>query len=300
MKKLLFAVNPKAGKAEMRNHALDVIDLFVKHGWEVTVRTTQKSGELTTLFMEKARDYQLVVCSGGDGTLNEAISGLVQSPIRPPLGYIPAGTVNDFATSMHIPKKIMDAAHVVMDGIPFTCDIGKFSDRYFSYVAAFGAFTDVSYATPQSSKNILGSTAYFLEGIKRLPNLSSYQMRIEHDGGCIEDEYIFGMVSNTLSLFGIKLSKSLHISMCDGLMEVILVKNPQNPQQLSRIVNAVLRGDFKSKYITKLNSRKIVVTGPEIPWTLDGEFGGAHDHVVIENIPSVLQIMTPWTLALEE
>lgn len=192
MKKLLFAINPHAGKGEIKTKALEVIDLFVHDGYEVTVHTTQRRREITHLLAGRAALYDLIVCCGGDGTLNETIDGLMRCAQRPPLGYIPAGTVNDFASSLGISKNILQAAHTILQGVPFACDIGSFGARYFSYIAAFGAFTDVAYQTPQQSKNMLGRAAYFLEGIRRLPSIHPYHMKLTHDSGEIEGDFCLG------------------------------------------------------------------------------------------------------------
>ena len=175
-KSLLFLVNPKAGRAEIRNNLLDIIDQFVRQGWHVVVRTTQYSGELTEIIKTEGEQYDMLVCSGGDGTLNEAVGGLVGLEKRPVLGYIPAGTTNDFAVSLGIPRNALYAASSIVTGVPYPCDVGRFGDRHFVYVAAFGAFTEVSYSTPQQFKNALGRAAYILEGIKHLAEIKSYHL----------------------------------------------------------------------------------------------------------------------------
>ena len=292
MKKLLFAINPHAGKGEIKTKALEVIDLFVHDGYEVTVHTTQRRREITHLLAGRAALYDLIVCCGGDGTLNETIDGLMRCAQRPPLGYIPAGTVNDFASSLGISKNILQAAHTILQGVPFACDIGSFGARYFSYIAAFGAFTDVAYQTPQQSKNMLGRAAYFLEGIRRLPSIHPYHMKLTHDSGEIEGDFLFGMVSNALSVGGFKL-RSPEIRMNDGLLELLLVRDPKNAAEATAIIGAVLGRDFSSPYITTLRTKQLSISAAEaVPWTLDGEFGGKVETVQIENHHAAITVLT--------
>ena len=236
--------------------------------------------------------YDLIVCCGGDGTLNETIDGLMRCAQRPPLGYIPAGTVNDFASSLGISKNILQAAHTILQGVPFACDIGSFGARYFSYIAAFGAFTDVAYQTPQQSKNMLGRAAYFLEGIRRLPSIHPYHMKLTHDSGEIEGDFLFGMVSNALSVGGFKL-RSPEIRMNDGLLELLLVRDPKNAAEATAIIGAVLGRDFSSPYITTLRTKQLSISAAEaVPWTLDGEFGGKVETVQIENHHAAITVLT--------
>lgn len=292
MRNLLFLINPHAGKSEIKTCALDIIDLFTKNGWRTTVRTTQRRLEIPEILAEEAQNYELVVCCGGDGTLNETVSGLMLCDPRPMLGYIPAGTVNDFASSLHIPKNMRAAAQNIVSGIPFSCDIGRFGDRFFTYVAAFGAFTDVAYETPQQSKNLLGRAAYVLEGVKRLPSLKSYPLRVEHDSGCVEGDFLLGMVTNATSVGGFRMGDRIGVELDDGLLEVLLIRNPENAVQAQQTINALLRRDFSSGCITGVRTRRArFFCGSETPWTLDGEFGGASEEVVIENLPRALKIL---------
>ena len=199
---LLFLVNPKAGKADIKNNLLDIVDIFVKAGWRVILRTTQYAGEVTDIIKEEGAQYQMVVCAGGDGTLNEAVSGVMCLDEKPRIGYIPSGSTNDFGMSLNLPKNTLEAAEIVANGMPFFCDAGLFNKRPFVYVAAFGAFTEVSYSTPQQYKNVLGHMAYILEGIKSLPELKTHQLSIVNNGETISGEFIFGMVSNSASVGG--------------------------------------------------------------------------------------------------
>lgn len=235
MKRLLFIYNPHAGKELLKPKLSDVIDIFVKAGYEVVVYPTQAYRDAYKKVKKyKAEDYDLVVCSGGDGTLDEVVTGMMKRDpdTRTPIGYIPTGTTNDFASSLHIPRKLLEAADNAVNGTVFACDVGKFNKGIFVYVAAFGLFTDVSYETKQSMKNALGHLAYVLEGAKRLFNITSYKIKVTHDGETIEDEFIYGMVTNSRSVGGVRNMIGDQVGFNDGLFEVTLIKTPKNPIEL--------------------------------------------------------------------
>lgn len=298
MKKLYFVFNPTSGKAMIKNHLLDIVDTFTKAGYEVTIHPTQARLDAYNGVMEHMEGYDLIVCSGGDGTLNETISGYLDYDKKsgitlPPLGYIPAGTTNDFASSLGISKIMPEAAETVVNGIAFPCDMGCFNDRHFAYVAAFGAFTDVSYGTPQQTKNALGHMAYILEGIKRLPSIESFSLKIETPEQTVEGDYLFGMVSNTTSVGGFK-SASTRILLDDGIFEMLLVKRPQSMIELQNTLSCLVKQDFKEEYFDILHVNKVKVTSDiEIPWTLDGEFGGSHNEIEIECKKQAVTIIIP-------
>ncbi len=291
---LLFLVNPKAGKAEIKNNLLDIIDRFVQKEWKVVVRTTQYSGEVTDIIREDGSAYDMVVCAGGDGTLNEAVNGLLQSDGKPLLGYIPAGTTNDFAVSLNLPREVHYATETIVSGKPFVCDAGTFNDKHFVYVAAFGMFTEVSYSTPQPTKNILGRAAYILEGIKSLAEIKTYPLTIEQNGETITGEFLFGMVSNSISVGGFKMGKPGEVLMNDGLLEVLLVKKPRNLADLQGAVAALLRNDLSNPCLYSFHTSDLrVFSSEDISWTLDGEFGGNLRDVRIGVVPSAYTIMVP-------
>jgi diacylglycerol kinase (ATP) len=292
-KKLLFVFNSRSGKAQIKSKLLDMIDLFVKNGYEVTAHPTQAQQDALELVQENAPEYDMIVCSGGDGTVNEVVSGLMSVADRPLLGYIPAGTVNDFASSLHIPKDMLKAAHLAMEGTPFSCDIGGFNDRYFSYVAAFGIFTDVAYQTPQHFKNILGRTAYVLEGAKQLYNIKSYHMAVEYNGQVMEDDFIFGLVTNSTSVGGFKGFRGKGVKLDDGVFEVSLIKTPKNSIELQMIVSALMQKVINQDFITTFRTSELKLTCSEgVPWTLDGEYGGTHKAVRVQNHRQAIRIMT--------
>ena len=248
--------------------------------------------------------YNLIACSGGDGTIDEVATGMMKRREMGkdvvPVGYIPAGTTNDFAKSLHIPRKPLAAADNAVKGVPFPCDIGKFNDSVFVYIAAFGIFTDVSYETDQAVKNVLGHMAYILEGAKRIFNIPSYKIKVEHDGEVIEDEFIFGMVTNSRSVGGFSNMVGKNIVFDDGLFEVTLIKTPKNPIALQEIIAALLIEQVDTKHMYTFKTKEITFDSvEEIPWTLDGEFGGEQDYVEIENVQKAMEIMVPENHVLE-
>ena len=305
MKKLLFVYNPRAGKEMLKPRLSDVLDIFVKAGYEVTVHPTQAYRDAYYQIKEyEVGKYDLIACSGGDGTIDEVATGMMKRREMgkdvAPVGYIPAGTTNDFAKSLHIPRKPLAAADNAVKGVPFPCDIGKFNDSVFVYIAAFGIFTDVSYETDQAVKNVLGHMAYILEGAKRIFNIPSYKIKVEHDGEVIEDEFIFGMVTNSRSVGGFSNMVGKNIVFDDGLFEVTLIKTPKNPIALQEIIAALLIEQVDTKHMYTFKTKKITFDSvEEIPWTLDGEFGGEQDYVEIENVQKAMEIMVPENQVLE-
>lgn len=305
MKKLLFVYNPRAGKEMLKPRLSDVLDIFVKAGYEVTVHPTQAYRDAYYQIKEyEVGKYDLIACSGGDGTIDEVATGMMKRREMGkdvvPVGYIPAGTTNDFAKSLHIPRKPLAAADNAVKGVPFPCDIGKFNDSVFVYIAAFGIFTDVSYETDQAVKNVLGHMAYILEGAKRIFNIPSYKIKVEHDGEVIEDEFIFGMVTNSRSVGGFSNMVGKNIVFDDGLFEVTLIKTPKNPIALQEIIAALLIEQVDTKHMYTFKTKKITFDSvEEIPWTLDGEFGGEQDYVEIENDQKAMEIMVPENHVLE-
>lgn len=290
--KLLFIINPNAGKGAIRTAALDCIDVFVRAGYDVTVYTTQRMEDATRVVRERAAGFDRIVCSGGDGTLNEVVAGLLASGQKTPLGYIPAGTVNDFATSLSIPKQPKEAAALAVTGKPYTVDVGRFGERVFCYIAAFGAFTNVSYNTPQSNKNLLGRTAYILEAIKSLPAIKPYHIQIETEDTTIEGDFIYGMVSNATSIGGFKELTLADVQMDDGLFEVVLLRQPRNPIEWQQVLNEFMQPKEDSKFILRFKSPKIrVICQEEMSWTLDGEFGGKTQDVEISNQYHALRVL---------
>ena len=292
MKKLLFVVNGHSGKGQIKNKLLDIIDITIKEGYHVQVHTTQEREDATKVVREQAKYYDLVVCSGGDGTLDEAVTGMMQSEVRTPLGYIPAGSTNDFANSLEIPKDMIQAAKTAVSGVPFSCDVGEFNGDYFIYVAAFGIFTDVSYATSQELKNALGHVAYILEGAKRLHTIKSYHMRVEYDGNEIEGDFLLGMITNSTSVGGFKNMTGKDVKLDDGMFEVTLIHKPKNIIELNTIIASLTNLKDETDLIDSFRADSVkFYSEEEIPWTLDGEFGGDHKEVQIKDHCKAVDIM---------
>lgn len=292
MKKMLFIYNPNSGIGLLKPKLSDVLDIFVKGGYEVTVYPTQKYHDAVRKMGEYEEQYDLVACSGGDGTLDEVVTGMMKREDKVPIGYIPAGTTNDFASSLHISKNMLEAADTVVNGVPFACDVGEFNEDYFVYIAAFGLFTDVSYETKQSMKNVLGHLAYILEGTKRIFNIPSYRIKVTHDGETIEDEFIYGMVTNSRSVGGFKGITGKNVVFDDGKFEVTLFKTPRNPMELNEILGALALRKINPKRMYSFKTNEVhFETEEEIPWTLDGEFGGVHEEVVVKDCQKALEIM---------
>lgn len=292
MKRMLFIYNPQAGQGKMRKRLSDIIDTFVGKGYLPAVYPTQAPGDATKLVRGIGRHYRRVVCCGGDGTLHEVVTALMEMDRPPVLGYIPAGSTNDVSRNLGLPKNMRKAAEVAAGWESMRCDMGRFNATPFVYIAAFGLFTDVSYATPQKFKNMLGHTAYVLEGVGRLASIQSWHMKVEHDEGELEGDFIFGMVSNTRSVGGFQGLPVANVELDDGKFEVILVRKPQNPAQLQSILHSMITQSPKEggPLIGLRTSRIKFTCDNEVDWTLDGEFGGTHRKAEVENVHKALEL----------
>jgi YegS/Rv2252/BmrU family lipid kinase len=299
-KNALFVLNPHSGKGLIKNHLLEIVDILVKAGYSVNVYPTQARGDAARVVKERGKRYEMVVCSGGDGTLDEIVTGMIKSGFNTTIGYIPSGSTNDFASSLHIPSNMKKAAEIAANGTPFACDIGRFGDDVFVYIAAFGLFTEVSYGTPQEMKNAMGYMAYILEGIRHLQNVKSYKMKVTYINAndeevVVEDNFIYGMVTNSLSIGGFKgITGNIFkgdIALNDGLFEVILIKFPKNPVELNSILAALTIEDIDTQYIYSFKTGNMIFESDEdIPWTLDGEFGGTHKNIQLLNQKQAIDI----------
>lgn len=293
MKKMLFVYNPRSGKGLIKNHLSAILETFAAADYEVTVYPTRQGKDACTAVAERAAQYDMIVCSGGDGTLDEVVTGMMGSGVRRTIGYIPAGSTNDFGSSLGIPKQMEQAADLIVSGTPFACDIGRFNDDYFVYVAAFGFLTDVSYQTNQELKNVLGHTAYLIEGMKRVGSWKSYFMKIESEEFCDEGEFMYGMISNSNSVGGFKMLTGKNVELNDGLFEVMLIRTPQNLVDWQQVIGAVIMQDETSKNVVRFKTKRLTITSNEpVAWTQDGENGGKHTYVEMENLPQALDVMT--------
>lgn len=286
MKKLYFISNLQSGKSAIRGKLAAVIDKFTAAGYEVTVRTTQGRKDATAAaeYACLTGNYDLIVCSGGDGTLNEVVQGLMHSQCPLPVGYIPCGSTNDFGRSLKISDDVETAVQQIIDGHPFQCDIGTFNKQNFLYVAAFGAFTETVYETKQNVKNVIGHMAYLLHGLTLLPGIRPLHMKIEFDGKTVEDDYLFGMVSNTASVGG--MLKLNNFRLDDGTFEVMLIRMPPSVIHLRKIISQLMdiNMDIDEKYVSYFRASNLrFISNEEIPWTIDGEYGGASCDTEIGN-----------------
>ena len=292
MKKMLFVMNPYSGMRRAVRYLADIIAMFNRAGFEVTTHMTGGQGDGEEIVCQIAPRMDMVVCCGGDGTFNETISGILKSGADVPVGYIPAGSTNDFASSLRLSTNILQAAKDVLEGEAVSYDVGKFGDRYFSYVASFGAFTRSSYNTPQSIKNALGHTAYVLEGINELSQIRKEHVRLEIAGQVVEDDFLFGAISNSTSVGGVLTLDPKQVDMADGKLEVLLVRAPVDILELSECIMAVQSQKYNCAMITFRSAEKIrIYADPFMPWTLDGEREEGHAMVDVENVHHAIRLI---------
>lgn len=286
MKDMIFILNPRSGKEQIKNQLLGILDLYCAAGYLPSVHVTQSAEDAEQVAAQYGEKTEILVCSGGDGTLNNVITGIAGLSKKPKICYIPAGSTNDFARSLKIPADMKQAAGAALSGKTARLDIGRFGDdRYFVYVAAFGALTEVSYTTPQDKKNFLGHPAYLLESVKHLSSLKAHTLRAVWENGEISGDFIFGMVTNTTSVGGFKGLVSQEVSFDDGLFEVLLIRMPKTAAELSNIVSYMFLKEEENEYVFRFKASRIEFWSEVmIPWVLDGEFGGVQEHVVIENL----------------
>jgi len=280
----LFVYNPKAGKAMIRGKLSDILELLEQGGYETLIRPTAKRGDACDYVKNCAPETELVVCGGGDGTLDEVVTGMLASGRNIPIGYIPAGSTNDFGISLRLPRNMLRAAEIAVTGRDFPCDVGTFNEDVFVYIAAFGLFTEVSYETNQDMKNVLGYMAYLLEGIKRLSSIRSYPLKLSYEDQVVKDEFIFGMITNSVSVGGFKQITGKNVVLDDGVFEVTLIRRPKNPLELNNVMAALLNRDINAECMFYFRADCLTIESREpIAWTLDGEFGGSHKQVIIRN-----------------
>lgn len=293
--KTLLIVNPMAGKARIESCLPDIAGTLTQSGMDVTVKLTQKKDDAKNIAAVIAGQFDLVVCAGGDGTLNEVVTGLMTLDKRPKLGYIPAGTTNDFAATLKIPKNVKKAVKLIISGKTRLLDIGAFQKGNFVYVASFGFMTEVSYATNQKDKNKLGKFAYFFEGAKRLGDNVSYKLKIEYDGLRMEGDFAFGAITNTYSMAGLIKFKPEEVNLDDGMFEVLLIQKPPHVSILRRIfINKLMNRKIDKNLVETFRASDIKITSAEpVPWCIDGESGGSHNEVIIKNRSRSLEMITP-------
>ena len=292
MKKMLFVMNPYAGTRRANRYLADILSVFNRAGYAVITHMTAGAGDCTATVQRMAPHVDTVVCCGGDGTFNETINGILSSGVDVPIGYIPAGSTNDFAASLRLPTNVLHAAQQIVEGEPKSYDVGLFADRYFAYVASFGSFTRSSYATPQNIKNALGHTAYVLEGIQELSQIRKTHVRLEMDDGIVEDDFIFGAISNSTSIGGILTLDPKQVDMGDGKFELLLVRAPRDLTEISECIRALQSQKYNCGMITFRSTTHVrVLEGSDIVWTLDGERQEGADVVDIYNRHHAIRLL---------
>lgn len=285
MKKMLFILNPCAGTKSANKVLADILAVFNRAGYDVRTYVTAGPQDAIAAVKALAPGMDMVVCCGGDGTFNETVTGLLETKLDIPIGYIPAGSTNDFASSLKLPSDPVTVAQQIVNGTPQRYDVGQFNDRYFSYVASFGAFTKASYNTPQNVKNALGHTAYLLEGIHELSQIRKTRVRLELDGETLEDDYLFGAICNSTSIGGILTLDANQVDMADGMFEVLLVRAPQNLSEITECMLAVQKQQYNCRMMTFRSTTSVkIFTDTEMFWTLDGEKAQSSNEITVTNL----------------
>ncbi len=291
-KHIMIILNPVAGKGNGKQKLFILIEEIMKHQDIPTVFFTQYKYHANKLIQQYAKDYDIIICSGGDGTFNEVVNGCMKSGHSHLLCYIPSGTINDFANTLHLSSDIKTTIQNLYFKQPFSCDIGQFNQQYFSYIAAFGAFTNVAYTTSQQSKNVFGRVAYILEGFLSLSTITSYKIRIAYERGIVEDDFIFGAISNAKTIGGLASYHIKHAELDDGLFEVMLIRSPQNPMDIQSIMTSLMKQEVHPRFMYFFKTASLYITSSDaIAWTLDGEDGGKHKEVLITNRKKAITLL---------
>jgi len=291
MKQLLLIINPISGTKRVPKRLCDIISLFNRADFDTHVYITAERGDATRIVRERGGAMDLIVCCGGDGTLNETITGIIEANLEVPLGYIPAGSTNDFSNTLKLESDPIKAAQRIINGTPTRLDVGHFGDRYFSYIASFGAFTKASYSTPQNAKNALGHLAYVLGGIQELSGITKKHVRMQLDGTVLEDDYIFGAVCNSTSVGGILTLAPSLVDLSDGKFEVLLVRAPKDLSELSECIVALTNQTYECRMLTLRSASTVTVSTEGLSWSLDGEYADGSETVEIENLHNRITLM---------
>ena len=290
-------MNPKSGVMLAPKYLSEIVERFSKGGFITQILMTEARGDARSFAVEYGGDVDVVVVSGGDGTLNEVIDGMITSGHKTKIGYIPSGSTNDFANSIGLTGSIFDCVDTIVEGNDSYFDIGSFNGRYFSYIASFGAFTSTSYSVPQTIKNMLGHTAYILGGIKDILTIKPIHARIVTDRGTpdeyiCEGDYLFGAICNSKSVAGILKLDKQDVDMNDGLMEVFLIRMPKDLLELNEIGINMLNGTLNASQIEIFSAEHVEVDiQPGTHWTLDGEYEEGADHCDINTIESAISLI---------
>ena len=292
MKKMFFVMNPYAGTRKANRWLPDIIAVFNRAGYEVTTYMTSGTGDAVRAVIANGAKADVIVCCGGDGTFNETVNGVMRLDGQIPIGYIPAGSTNDFANSLKLSSNVLEAARQIVEGTPCRLDIGKFGQRHFTYVASFGVFTKSSYTVPQNIKNALGHTAYVLSGIQELSQIRTTHVRMELEGEVVEDEFLFGAICNSTSIGGILTLDPKQVDMADGKFEVMLVRAPRDLTEIAECIQAVQKQVYNCRMITFRTASRVEVTAaPNMNWTLDGEMEPGKERITVENLHHAIQLL---------
>lgn len=292
--KLLLIANPCSGTGKIKTALFGIVKTLSDSGFTVTVYMTTGKADATRKVTESGKDYDMIICCGGDGTLNEVITGLLDNGINIPIGYIPLGTLNEWSSGLHISRNVLTAAQDISKLNLMPLDIGKFADSYFCYTASFGAFTEASYSTPQNFKNVFGQAAYILNGIKYVKDIKAIPLSFMIDGKEISGKYLFGAITNSMSVGGIVHFTESVVKLNDGLFEIMLIKAPKNVKEFNSIVDGILKKDMSKEEIEFYHAKEITVKGGEnLSWTLDGEFKKGLDEVKITNLHGAVNFAVP-------
>ncbi len=294
-KRLLLIVNPCSGRAKMHTELLKVVEILSACDFSVTVYPTKYKGDATEYVSSLNNDdFELIVVCGGDGTLNEVITGLMDNKLNIKLGYIPSGTLNEWSNGLKISRNIETAAKDITTGVDTKLDIGRFDNKYFSYTASFGAFTSASYSAPQDIKNILGQAAYFFEGIKSLANIKPFHLKFTHENGVTEGDFLFGAISNSLSVGGIVKYDKTAVELNDGEFEVLLIRKPDNILKLQPLIDGILKRDFNREGMEFFRTKNLTIEATqEVSWTLDGEYAEGKEKMQVSNLHNAITFILP-------
>ena len=291
-KRALVIVNPTAGMKKAKKIMFDIVDHLSQEGYQVSAQTTGKTGDGTLFLKEYGAEQDLIVCCGGDGTLNEVINGMLEIRVKASLGYVPAGTTNDFARTLQLPKNAGKCIDRILAGSPRGLDIGTFNGKNFTYIASLGAFTKISYSTPQKLKNVFGHSAYLMEGAKEIGNISPFEAEVTVNGETIRGEFVFGSVSNSTSVAGLFKLNQLDVRLDDGELELVLIRNPKTPADLIQILHGLVQCSYDPRYVIFRHADEITIkTAEPLAWTLDGERGGEVAEAHIGVIHSAINLL---------
>ena len=294
-KNVLLIVNPFSGKMQAKNDLMKIVKTLCDADYRVCIHTTRCRKDATKVVEERAKDYDLVIACGGDGTLNEVMTGVIRSGYEGDVGFLPAGTTNDLANTLKLPKSLVKAAQLIAYGAPRPMDYGCFNkNQYFAYIASFGAFTETSYNTDQKAKNVWGHLAYVAEGVAAVGAIRPWDLTVICDGKRVSGSFVFGAAANSLSIGGIVKLRPDEVDLTDGLHELLLIRTPELPGDLSATIGSILAGDFDPDHVVMLRGRRIEFRcREEVPWCLDGEYAGKCKTAVVETLPGRLNIIRP-------